>query len=75
MQRDTKANSTKSRGDEVSRLKVEHYSEREKCKRLEADLSFIIEERSREVNENEMNNIIDSLEPKLKTTEARLMIL
>ena len=54
--------------DEVNRLKIELSSEMEKCKRLEADLSLIIEGRTREVNE--INDIIVSLECKLKTTEA-----
>ena len=62
------ANTSKSRSDEVNRLKIELSSERERCKRFEADLSLIIEGRSREVDE--MSNIIDSLEHKLKTTEA-----
>ena len=68
MQSDINANASKSRSDEVNRLKIELSSERESCKRLEADLSLIIEGRSREVDE--MRNIIASLEHKLKTTEA-----
>ena len=68
MQKDIKTNASKSRADEVNRLKIELSSEREKCERLEADLSFIIEGRTREVSE--MNDIIASLECKLKTTEA-----
>ena len=52
----------------MNRLKIELSSERGKCERLEADLSFIIEGRTREVSE--MNDIIASLECKLKTAEA-----
>ena len=67
-QSDINANASKSRSDEVNWLKIELSSERERCKRLEADLSLIIEGRSREVNE--MSNIIASLKHKLKTIEA-----
>ena len=64
MQSDINAKASKSRSDEVNRLKIELPSERERCKHLEADLSLIVEGRSREVNE--MSNIIASLEHKLK---------
>jgi hypothetical protein len=47
---------TKRYQDEVSRLKKDLSSEREKCKRLEADLSILIKGRSCEVNE--LNDII-----------------
>ncbi|CAB4033790.1 Hypothetical predicted protein [Paramuricea clavata] len=50
---------SKSRADQVNRLKTE---------RLEADLFLIIQGRTRKVSE--MNDIIASLECKLKTTEA-----
>ena len=73
MQSDINANASKSRSDEVNRLKIELSSERERCKRFEADLSLIIEGRSREVDE--MSNIIASLEHKLKTTEAAYVSL
>ena len=59
---------TKRYQDEVSRLKKDLSSEREKSKRLEADLSILIKGRSCEVNE--LNDIIASLEFKLKATEA-----
>ncbi|CAB4041467.1 Hypothetical predicted protein [Paramuricea clavata] len=59
---------TKRYQDEVSRLKKDLSSEREKCKRLEADLCILIKGRSCEVNE--LNDIIASLEFKLKATEA-----
>ena len=68
MQKAIKTNASKSRADELNRLKIELSSEREKCECLEADLSFIIEGRTREVSE--MNDFIASLECKLKTTEA-----
>ena len=38
MQSDINANASKPRSDEVNRLKIELFSERERCKRLEADL-------------------------------------
>ena len=60
MQKDIGANASKSRDDEVNRLKIDLSDERERCERLEADLSFIIEGGTREVNE--MNDIIASLE-------------
>ena len=63
MESDIYANASKSRSDEVNRLKIALSSERERCKCLEADLSLIIEGRSREVNE--MSNIIDSNAKKL----------
>ena len=68
MQSGINANASKSRCGKVNRLKVKLSSERERCKRLEADLSLIIEGRSHEVDE--MSNIIASLEQKLKSTEA-----
>lgn len=54
--------------DEIIRLKQELFSEREKCKRLEADLTIIVKERNREVDE--LKDTIASLDNIIKTTEA-----
>ena len=65
-----KADAIKPREDEVSWLKKGISSEREKCKRLEADLSIVIKGRTCEVNE--LNDTIASLEFKLEATEATI---
>ena len=54
--------------DEITQLRHELFCEKEKCRRLENDLSILVIGRDKEINE--VNNTIVSLENKLKASEA-----
>ena len=60
--------SQESHGDEVTQLRYNYANERERCERLEADISILVKGRDREISE--LNNIIVSLTNKVKSIEA-----
>ena len=54
--------------DEIGQLKQDLFNEREKCKRLEADISIFVRGRSREIIE--LNNTIATLQNRVKSSET-----
>ena len=58
----------KTHDDEIAQLRHNYAKERERCERLESDISILVRGRDREISD--LNNIIVSLENKVESIEA-----